>query len=270
MGAVDAAEILNRYDEQVRRNALPPPGWTSERIGPGGRILRETGTTRGSRAAFIGYADLDEGTADQAIAEQVAYFADLGGRSEWKLYGHDRPADLGARLEAAGLLPEDTEALVVGTTDEVIAALDGAASPPGVTIRTADGDDDYARIATMHGEVWGKDYSWFGPELAAEKAAAPELMDVYIAEADGVVVSSGWIRYVPGTDFAGLWGGSTLAEWRRKGIYRSLVDIRARRAHERGYRFLQVDASPNSEPILARLGLIKLTWTRPYVWPVAD
>jgi hypothetical protein len=36
-------------------------------------------------------------------------------------------------------------------------------------------------------------------------------------------------------------------------------------AAERGFRYLQVDASPDSRPILERLGLRQLTTTTPFV-----
>ena len=265
------ADVLAAYDRQVRqRLQIALPGWTMERTGPDGRVLRSTGPSRGGQMSFIGFTDLDDATVDAAISGELANFAELGGHSEWKVYGHDRPADLGARLEAAGLVPEELEALVVGRTEDVLATGVGAVAPAGVIIRPAEGADDYAGIAAMHGEVWGRDDSWLAAELAEEHAAGPDLLDVYVAVAAGRVVSSAWIRFLPGTDFAGLWGGSTLEDWRHRGIYRALVDVRARRAHERGVEYLQVDASPNSEPILARLGLEKLTWTRPYAWPVGE
>jgi GNAT superfamily N-acetyltransferase len=80
------------------------------------------------------------------------------------------------------------------------------------------------------------------------------------------VVSAGWIVYKPGTDFAGIWGGSTLRSWRGRGIYRALVARRAQLAVGHGYRFLQVDASDDSRPILQRLGFVAVTTTTPYVW----
>ncbi|HVD90174.1 MAG TPA: GNAT family N-acetyltransferase, partial [Jatrophihabitantaceae bacterium] len=86
------------------------------------------------------------------------------------------------------------------------------------------------------------------------------------AEADEEVVSAGWIVYKPGTDFAGIWGGSTLKAWRGRGIYRTLVARRAQLAVGLGYRFLQVDASDDSRPILERLGFVAVTTTTPYVW----
>ena len=49
----------------------------------------------------------------------------------------------------------------------------------------------------------------------------------------------------------GLWGGGTLPAWRGRGIYRALVAYRAGLAASRGYRYLTVDASADSEPIRA-------------------
>jgi GNAT superfamily N-acetyltransferase len=63
-----------------------------------------------------------------------------------------------------------------------------------------------------------------------------------------------------------LWGGATLREWRGRGIYRALVFRRAQLAAERRRRYLEVDASTGSRPILERLGFLPITQTRPYVW----
>ena len=69
-----------------------------------------------------------------------------------------------------------------------------------------------------------------------------------------------------GTEFAGLWGGGTVPGWRRRGIYRALVGCRARLAAERGYRYLTVDASPESRPILERTGFSCVAITTPHIW----
>lgn len=57
--------------------------------------------------------------------------------------------------------------------------------------------------------------------------------------------------------------------WRGKGIYRALITHRAALAADLGYRYLQVDASDQSRPILERLGFAALTVTTPYVYEVA-
>jgi hypothetical protein len=85
-------------------------------------------------------------------------------------------------------------------------------------------------------------------------------------EMAGEMVCASWVRFHEGTDFASLYGGSTLARWRGRGIYRATVAHRARLAAERGHRFLQVDATDASRPILTRLGLLPVATTTPYVW----
>jgi GNAT superfamily N-acetyltransferase len=60
--------------------------------------------------------------------------------------------------------------------------------------------------------------------------------------------------------------GATLPEWRGRGIYRATVAHRANLAAERGFRFVEVDASSDSRPILERLGFVAVTTTTPYVW----
>ena len=79
-------------------------------------------------------------------------------------------------------------------------------------------------------------------------------------------MSAAWLVMRPGSAFAGLWGGSTLKSHRGRGIYRALVARRAAIAGARGIRYLQVDASDDSRPILERLGFLALTTTTPYVW----
>ena len=59
---------------------------------------------------------------------------------------------------------------------------------------------------------------------------------------------------------------ATLSDWRGQGIYRALVARRAQLAAARGFRYLQVDASSNSAPILRRLGFQPIATTTPYVW----
>jgi GNAT superfamily N-acetyltransferase len=78
------------------------------------------------------------------------------------------------------------------------------------------------------------------------------------------------VEFHPGTEFASLWGGGTLPGWRGRGVFRSLVAYRAALAADRGLRYLQVDASPESRPILHRLGFVELATTTPFIWPAAS
>jgi GNAT superfamily N-acetyltransferase len=256
----DIDTLLAAYDEQMRgAPPNPPAGVRYEQDGP---LLRIVGQFRG----FIS-APRDVGVRgaelDQLIARQRDYFGARGEAVEWKTRGHDRPADLTSRLRAAGFVPEEQETVLIGLARKLAAA---PVLPDGVVLRQMTTDADMHRIAAMESAVWGQDWSWLGDDLIARITASPDGIAVLAAEADGQVVSAAWLVFRAGTEFAGLWGGSTLPAWRGRGIYRALVAARAELAATRGVRFLQVDASGDSAPILRRLGFHAVTTTTPYVW----
>jgi len=252
--------LLAVFDEQARKEPpSPPEGIWYEHDGP---LLRVVGDERG----FIS-APRDAGARgaelDRLIARQRDYFAGRGEAVEWKTYDYDEPTDLPDRLRAAGFVPEDTETVVVTLTTDI--AMEPVL-PPGVVLRQVTADADMRRIGAMESRVWDEDRSWTGEHLIRELAATPGDLIVLTAEAGSEVVSAGWLRFQPGTQFAGLWGGGTLSEWRGQGIYRALVARRAQLAAARGFRYLQVDASSNSAPILRRLGFQPIATTTPYGW----
>jgi GNAT superfamily N-acetyltransferase len=251
--------LLAAFDAQARPEPPdPPPGIRYERDGP---VLRVVGADRGFISAppdtGLRGAELDE-----LIARQRDYFTERGEAVEWKTYAHDQPPDLVARLRAAGFIAEDLETVLIGRTEQM-------ATPPllrGVALRRVTADADMRRIAYMESAVWGEDRDRTGDHLITWVAAAPEDFLVLVAEAGTEVVAAGWITFLEGSDFAGLWGGATLREWRRKGIYHALVAARAQLAAARHVPYLQVDASSDSAPILRRLGFQELTTSTPYVW----
>lgn len=263
MTDLDATTLLAAYDAQLRPDVPDPipAGATVERDGP---LVRVRGLGRGGFLTYAGLDGLDGPALDALIAKQRDLFRSLGEPVEWKLHGHDRPADLPDRLRAAGFEPEERETVVVGPVAGLAAAL--PVLPEGVRLREVSQRRDLDRIVAMESAVWGEERTWIADGLEKELAADPQGLSVVVAEADGEVVSAGWVRYVRGTGFATLWGGSTLARWRRKGIYRALVTYRARLASVRGYTLLQVDASEDSRPILQRLGFVAVTTTTPYVF----
>jgi len=255
-----AADLLAAYDRQVRTalSSRLPPGWQLSWDGP---LMRVSGGHRG----FVGYRDLAGLTGsglDALIERTCAYFDARGTAFEWKWHAHDEPADLADRLLAHGFAGEDLETVLVGPAAELTEA---PALPAAVRIVEVTAEADLRRIGELGGQVWDADLSWLAEELIQRRRTDPDELSVYAAEAGGRYVSAAWLSFNPGTEFAGLWGGSTLAGWRGRGIYRALVAVRARQAVERGCRYLQVDASPDSEPILRRLGFVAITRTRPYV-----
>jgi hypothetical protein len=266
---VDADLALRAFDEQVRRSMVPPqPGWLVEHAS-GGSVLRFVSPPDLEFGCIVIWSDLDESNADRVIAEQVDFFRGIGRQFEWKWFGYDQPSDLRLRLEKAGLSADDDESLIVGEVDAVVELCAGAKVADGVTlrhVRANDLDADFAGIIALNQRVWDQDLSWLMAELREELVNTPDDLRIHVAEVAGEIVCAAWVRFHAGTDFASMWGGSTLPEWRRKGIYRALVGRRAVQARDRGFRYLQVDASPDSRPILERLGLKVLTGTTPYTW----
>jgi len=254
--------LLAAYDRQLR-GQLPerlPEGVQVEQDGP---LLRFAGMKTGG---FIDYRDLGglEGAeVDELIARQVKVLAERGERFEWKLHAHDLPSDLAERLLAAGFVPEEVETVVIAPVSAVAGE---PRLPHGVRLREVSARPDLDRIAAMEEAIWGDGRAWLADSLEAEHAVDPSALTIVVAEAGDDVVCAAWVRFAAGSDFATLWGGGTLAEWRGRGIYRAIVAFRANLAADRGFRYLQLDASDDSRPILERLGFVVVTTTTPFIW----
>ncbi len=260
----DVSDLLAAYDEQARARVPDPlpTGVTVERDGP---LLRFLGLAGRGFVVYRDLGGLEGADLDELIARQVEVFSERGERFEWKLHGHDRPKDLSQRLRAAGFVPEETETIVIAPVAEIA----GEVRPPeNVSLREVTSRDDLLRVAWLEQAVWGEhgQERWLVDMLESERAVDPGALTIVVAEAGPSVVCAAWIRFEGDTEFATLWGGATLPEWRRRGIYRATVAYRARLAAGRGFRYLETDASEDSRPILERLGFTAVTTTTPYIW----
>lgn len=254
--------LLALFDRRMR--AAPQPDEPGERVEHADGVVRMTGA-RPSDWHGVLYSDLDEGTADAAIRAQIAYFRTLGADFEWKHYSHDQPADLGARLLAAGFAADDPETLFVAEITQLAAS--GALSeslPEGVTLRPVTTEADARLVGEAHDAAFGSGGDRSRDRVLARLAADPETVWTWLAMAGERPVSAARMLIHPGTGFASLWGGGTAPEWRGRGIYRALVARRMREAAAAGCEYLQVDASEMSRPILERLGFRGLSVTTPY------
>ncbi|MEZ0064945.1 GNAT superfamily N-acetyltransferase [Streptacidiphilus sp. MAP12-20] len=266
---MDADAALAQFDQQMRREARPDSPLTRvERVGAVTRQVGPGAMWNGVLWSGLG-ADEAGADADDVIAQQVRDYAALGDVEsfEWKLYSHDRPADLGARLAAAGFVPEDAEALMVAEAAEIAGI--PAPMPTGVAFVPVTDAAGIEMLAEVHDQAFDNGVGErIKARLLVQLERAPESVVALVAVADGRPVCAARMDFNEGTDFAGLWGGGTVEAWRGRGIYRALVGYRARVAVERGYRYLFVDASDQSRPILARLGFTQLATTTPYEYRV--
>ncbi|MEU0211021.1 GNAT family N-acetyltransferase [Streptomyces canus] len=256
---MDHVAVLALFDRDMREGAQPD--------GPGARVERVGGVVRQVAAEYgwngVVWSDLDESSADKAIAEQIAYYSGLGREFEWKLYGHDLPVDLGQRLRAAGFTAEPEETLMIAEVADLTLDVE---PPEGIRFLPVTDRAGVDLVADVHEKAFGTDSSRLRHQLLARLQDDPDTVVAVVALAGDVPVSAARMELVPGTRFAGLWGGGTVETWRGRGIYRALVAHRARAAVERGYRYLQVDALATSRPILERLGFEPLTITQPHVY----
>ena len=213
---------------------------------------------------FISYSKLTAENVDAAISEEIATFEGLGASCEWKAYAHDTPPDLLDRLKAHGFEMEDPEAVLVLDLEEAPAAF---WQPQAHDIRRITDPAGLAEVFSVHKRVWGdEEAAGLKAQLTQEMEGSGDSISFYVARVDGAPGASGWIRFHPHSSFASLWGGSTVPEQRRRGLYTALLAVRAQEARRRGYRFLTIDASPMSRPICEKHGFRFLTYAHECVW----
>ena len=131
--------------------------------------------------------------------------------------------------DAVRFMPEPTESLLVAEMADL--TLD-APPPPGVELLAVDDKHAVEALVRVHDEVFGGDHCAIGRTLLDALARQP-----------------------------------TLPAWRGQGVFCALVAHRATLASARGFRYLEVDASPESRPILQRLGFVELATTTPFMHP---
>lgn len=260
---MDRHAALEAFDAQLRRR---PDSGTPDAV-----VERDDSVVRimspGDGWTGVVWSGLDDATAEAVIAAQVDRFAEQARPWEWKHYSYDRPADLPARLVAAEFAPQPRETVLVAE----IAELDlDVPPPPGIDLVEVVDAAGAEALVSVHHSVFGGDHSGIGHAVLAGLARRPATVAAVVALAGDTPISGGRVEFHLGTDFASIWGGGTLAAWRGRGVFRSLVAHRAAQASARGFRYLQVDATEDSRPILQRLGFVELATTTPFLHPGRD
>ena len=249
-------DILEQFDQQ-QRIAIELPGMRKEAFPNLVRFVRPPPGMN-----FVLYSRLDEAALDTTIAEQIAYFAPMNQPFEWIVCDHDQPPMLKERLVAHGFAPDEPAALM---------ALDLQTAPPAllepvtVELRRLTRRDELEDVIAIEQQTWGGNFGWMRQRMG-DHMEIPGYLSIFVAYVEQRPACTGWTYFHPSSQFAGLWGGSNLLEYRKRGLYTAVLAARVQEAIQRGYRFLTIEAGPMSRPIVAAHGFQLLTMTESYGW----
>ncbi|WP_107950535.1 GNAT family N-acetyltransferase [Lysinibacillus parviboronicapiens] len=207
--------------------------------------------------SFIISSNVTDGNVEKVIEQELTYFRKLHQAFEWKVYSYDKPSNLMERLAQQGFTIEDPEAVMVLTLEAQHALLLATTHPQLKEITDEQGIQD---IVKLEDSIWHVSHLEMGIRLWRDKQAIPESLHLYGIYEDNQLVSAAWMYTENNSSFVSLWGGSTLPDYRGRGYYSALLAARAKKAFEKGYRYLTVDASPMSRPILEKFGFCCLAY----------
>ena len=251
--------LLRIYDEQLRTEAETPSAVSVIRAGPLWLV-----TFLGGRG-FVTYRDLGNEDPVELVEKAKEHYEKDPEitRVEWKTRGHDHVPGLHEALTDSGFVAGEPESIMMG---DARALSKDVPLPDGVTLRRVTTEKDVRAMSAMQDEAFGDPVRPEGADALLHRLARNDGMELWVAEANGKMVSAGRLEPVARTDVAGIWGGATLKEWRGLGIYRALTAARARSALQQGKTLIHSDSTEFSRPILERAGLVKVSTTTPYLW----
>jgi hypothetical protein len=211
---------------------------------------------------FVSFTFADEAKLKSVVDREVDYLAPMQQPFTWKVYEHDHLPNIGDTLLVNGFAGDNDPAavMVFDLNQAPVSSFEAA----GVDIRRIADRDGLKDIIHVLDGVYGGHNDWVYERMGLH-LQIPGYLSMYAAYVDGRPASVAW-TYFPGRHFATLFGGTTLAEYRARGLYTSLLHTRLREIRERGYPFAVVEAGPMSRPIVAKHGFQHLTTVYDYEW----
>ncbi len=255
---MNKSQIIALYDQDQRKDVEYPD--IRREVTP--NVVRHINTSGTGEGAII-YSQLNKANSEDIIRQEVLYFESIGQNFEWKVYDYDRPSDLKERLESYGFIVEEVEAIMVLDLEDAPEIL---WQPVRHNVQRITYPEKLSDVITVKQQVWDKDHSWLDHYLGEALSNYPEQMSVYVAYIDEQPASTAWIYFPEQSQFASLWGGSTVSHFRKQGLYTALLAVRAQEAKGRQVKYLTVDASAMSRPILEKFGFEMIAYSYPCKW----
>ncbi len=245
-------DLLAHYDDIMRRNTFVA-GYDREQTP---RLSRFTTRTRTRR--MIIWHRLSPTNAAETIDAEWKLTQGHATQLMWKLYRHDAAHDeVRSALLARGYREKDHSTLMTIGVNELLANLPTPSA--SITVRQLTTPESLDAYQDIWDEVWPDEpnASYVNDYRALLRVDDPGVVFFAGFAADDTPVTTGYLFHHPGHDFALLCGGTTQPQWRGQRAYTATLAARANAAKTRGVAFLAVEASPESEPILKRLGFIE-------------
>ena len=254
MITMNRKNLLIRYDKDLRLRMMYPEA----RKEITRDVVRFVRNAPGMN--LVGFTFANEPELDRVIDQQLDYFVPMNQPFTWKVYDHDLLPSIGEKLTAREFIRDDEPA------DVMVLDLKNAShhlfEPVKADIRRITTLDGLKDIIHVLDKVYGGHNTWVNDRLGMHLKFSGYL-SVYAAYVDNQPASIAW-TYFPHGHFATLFAGSTIAEYRKQGLYTGLLSTRLKEIRERGYQFAVVEAGSMSKPIVEKHGFKHLTTVYDY------
>ena len=248
--------LLVRYDKDLRLRISYPEA-RKEITRDVVRILRKAPGMN-----VVAFTFANEEKLNNVIDREVDYLLPMNQPFTWKVYDHDPLPSLRDKLSAHGFEPDSDPADVMVL--DVNKAPSHLFSPVMADIRRITHLDGLKDVIHVLDKVWGGHNTWVNERLGGH-LQVPGYLSVYVAYVEDQPASIAW-TYFPRGQFATLFAGSTIPEYRKQGLYTSLLATRVKEIRERGYPFAVVETGNMSRPIVAKHGFQHLTTVHDFEW----
>ena len=248
-------DLLIRYDKDLRLRLVYPEA-QKEITDDVVRFIRPT---PGMNLVLFTFAN--ERHLDRVIDNTVEFFVPMDQPFTWRVYDHDRLPGLKNKLASHGFANEEGDPVMVLDVNE---APDFVTELVDVNIRRIIDRDGLKDIVQVLDQVYGGRNDWVYDRMGMH-LQVPGYLSAYVAYVDDKPASIAWTCF-PRGHFAALYGGTTLVEYRGRGLYTTLLHARLKEIRERGYSYAVVETGSMSRPIVEKNGFQQLTTVWDYEW----